>query len=635
MKRYALLTFLFALSHLATFAQLDKKQLADIKAKQASGEYVWAVGHGSSLRKAREDALSALSSQISTTVSDSFEYLMKSEQTGSKDDFSEQVQNIVKTYSHTTLRNALEIIEKDEPNAVVHRYIKKSDIDKLFEDRKKKALTFARNARDYEAEGKVADALSYYFWAMSLLRSCPDGDKITISFGLDGDKFLHTYIYSCIKEILANIDVRVTSNTLEEDGTRTIGIAATYKSKPATNFNYTIQEEGRRSALHSLQNGEDIISVPSNQNMAKIDMRAEFFCEEELNIDSELKEVMDATDLPPIKPAPVTLKGLKDVKTKKAATVATETATFTETAPSKSSTTPSEDDKKFDTGTAVKYLNADEAKVYLAQMLKIETALRTRNYNSIADCFTPEGKEMFDKLIHYGNARITGKATITFSRLGDEVTCRSLPMSFSFKTNKRTFSEKVVFRFNLEGKVKEVAFGLEDRSTDDILNNGMKKYSSDARQTLVNFLESYKTAYALGRLDYLDKIFAKDAIIITGSIVKSTNIGELAPKNQQHVKYTRQTKEQYLKNLERCIRSNEYINLHFADCKVNKSTGKEIYGIQIKQDYYSSSYGDTGYLFLLIDMTGDMGPLIRVRAWQPDLDDTIMDGRLNLRDFKL
>ena len=29
--------------------------------------------------------------------------------------------------------------------------------------------------------------------------------------------------------------------------------------------------------------------------------------------------------------------------------------------------------------------------------------------------------------------------------------------------------------------------------------------------------------------------------------------------------------------------------------------GESIYSIQIKQDYYSSNYGDSGYLFLLVD----------------------------------
>ena len=39
----------------------------------------------------------------------------------------------------------------------------------------------------------------------------------------------------------------------------------------------------------------------------------------------------------------------------------------------------------------------------------------------------------------------------------------------------------------------------------------------------------------------------------------------------QAVKYTRQTKSEYMKKLRHIFRSNEYINLRFADNQVRKS----------------------------------------------------------------
>ena len=41
--------------------------------------------------------------------------------------------------------------------------------------------------------------------------------------------------------------------------------------------------------------------------------------------------------------------------------------------------------------------------------------------------------------------------------------------------------------------------------------------------------------------------------------------------------------------------------------------GGETYGIQIKQDYYSSNYGDHGYLFLMVDFNDPENPSIKVR----------------------
>ena len=80
--------------------------------------------------------------------------------------------------------------------------------------------------------------------------------------------------------------------------------------------------------------------------------------------------------------------------------------------------------------------------------------------------------------------------------------------------------------------------------------------------------------------------------------------------------------------------TNEYINLHFADNIVRCSNANEnIYGIQIKQDYYSSTYGDTGYLFLLLNFKNPGAPVIHVRTWQPDDNPNVKDGRIGLGDF--
>jgi hypothetical protein len=341
-------------------------------------------------------------------------------------------------------------------------------------------------------------------------------------------------------------------------------------------------------------------------------------------MDSELRDVLMNTPQVPLAMAKMQLQGVKEVAAKKAQDIQ-ESLQLAKGDPQPTDIRPN--------ATMVKYLNEAEAVPFLATISKVEKALRNKDYSGVQQYFTPEGYDMFQKLINYGNARLIRTPDVRFSRFGSEVTCRSFPMSFSFKTNRRTFSENVIFRLNDDALITEVAFGLEERATNDILNNSAKRYSEDARKVLVSFLESYKTAYALRRLDYLDKIFSNDALIITGSVVSSAGFGELKPKQLQHVKYTRQTKAQYLKNLQRTMMSNEFINIHFAENTVKKSTGKEIYGIQIKQDYFSSSYGDTGYLFLLLDLTEPKQPTVKVRAWQPDLDPTIPDGRLDISDF--
>ena len=90
------------------------------------------------------------------------------------------------------------------------------------------------------------------------------------------------------------------------------------------------------------------------------------------------------------------------------------------------------------------------------------------------------------------------------------------------------------------------------------------------------------------------------------------------------MKYNKQDKTSYLKNLESCFRSNQFINVRFADNEVSKmGAGGELFGIQIHQDYYSSSYSDTGYLFLMVDMNNPKTPIIKVRTWQPERDPNV------------
>ena len=616
MKRTSLI-ITFSLFSILIFSQVNKENEKRACELQASSEYICGLGHGNTLKQASNDALAALSSQISTTVSSDFNYLVNSESNGDDVKESVKVDNIIRTYSHTTLRNAMELVIEDEPNATVLRYIKRSDLDKIFEQRRNKVLEYASNAQKYEKENKVADALSSYYAALALLRSLPDGSDMKIRLGFTEETLLMPLIMKNVNDILNNVEIK--TEAIEDDGDeRTMIINIQYKGKPATNFNYTYYNGSRRSDICTAKDGTGDISIPKSLSISKLDIHAEYICEDEANYDRELRDVLDNTTPVPFRTAKMKLAKDKEVKAV-AANVNTATASVM-SAPASSVPSTTMDDSK--------------VSPYLATMQKIELAIRQKSYESIRDCFTAEGYDMFNKLVNYGKAKLLRAPVLQFQESGEEVFCRSFPMSFSFSGNRRTFVEDVVFHLTKDGKVSEVAFGLNKPAVDDIMNRGA--WSDEARKVMINFLESYKTAYALKRLDYISSIFSNDALIITGSFVKSTGNKEVGPTNVKHVKYTRQTKAQYMKSLKACFASNEYVNIHFADNIIRRSASNpNIYGIQIKQDYYSSSYGDTGYLFLLIDFKDVKAPLIHVRTWQPDKDPNARDGRIGMQDFQL
>ena len=616
MKRTSLI-ITFSLFSILIFSQVNKENEKRACELQASSEYICGLGHGNTLKQASNDALAALSSQISTTVSSDFNYLVNSESNGDDVKESVKVDNIIRTYSHTTLRNAMELVIEDEPNATVLRYIKRSDLDKIFEQRRNKVLEYASNAQKYEKENKVADALSSYYAALALLRSLPDGSDMKIRLGFTEETLLMPLIMKNVNDILNNVEIK--TEAIEDDGDeRTMIINIQYKGKPATNFNYTYYNGSRRSDICTAKDGTGDISIPKSLSISKLDIHAEYICEDEANYDRELRDVLDNTTPVPFRTAKMKLAKDKEVKAV-AANVNTATASVM-SAPASSVPSTTMDDSK--------------VSPYLVTMQKIELAIRQKSYESIRDCFTAEGYDMFNKLVNYGKAKLLRAPVLQFQESGEEVICRSFPMSFSFSGNRRTFVEDVVFHLTKDGKVSEVAFGLNKPAVDDIMNRGA--WSDEARKVMINFLESYKTAYALKRLDYISSIFSNDALIITGSFVKSTGNKEVGPSNIKHVKYTRQTKAQYMKSLKACFASNEYVNIHFADNIIRRSASNpNIYGIQIKQDYYSSSYGDTGYLFLLIDFKDVKAPLIHVRTWQPDKDPNARDGRIGMQDFQL
>ncbi len=581
------------------------------EAIQKSGNYLIGMGTNTSIEEARQTALSDLASQISTKVSSQFNYELLNENKGQKVDSESRMRSVINSYSNVTLKDVAEYVVQDKKGYVVYRYMKVSDMRAMFKRRIGLAKKWANEAIEREKEGKVGDALQDFYWSLALLNSCPDADLETIGYS---ETSMQQDIHRRVKEILEGITIMATSVEKEPDG-QYLTLKVNYHGKPAVNFNYKYSDGKESGKVYSAKDGEGELLIPLSANIRRLKILAEYECRDEANIHPDIRSVMEFTD-------PVAFKAAEfSVDTKSCETVQKENYNVQVASQN-------------ETGN-YDIVSEQGISNFRQTISQIEQGISQRNYPSLKGLFTDEGWKMFDGLVHYGNAKLLRAPIVEFLPDKDGgVICRSFPMSFSFSGNLRTFTEDVVFYLNNEAKVTEVAFGLEQAAVNDIMNRG--QWSQEARQTMVHFLETYKTAYALKRLDYIDGIFSQDALIITGSIVKGTGQKEMQPAKMAQVKYTRQTKEQYIKSLKKCFTSNEYVNIRFAENTVRRSASKpDIYGIQIKQDYFSSSYGDTGYLFLLIDFQKPEAPLIHVRTWQPDLDPNVKDGRIDITSFTL
>ncbi len=239
--------------------------------------------------------------------------------------------------------------------------------------------------------------------------------------------------------------------------------------------------------------------------------------------------------------------------------------------------------------------------VYAQVMADIENAIKQKNPALAKHHFDENfaGYNMFETLLtKSGTVTLVGKQEYEFIHGNDLVLARFCRVKMKH-SNGKTFMENLVFRFlPSNGKIESLAMALTKKAEDDIFNFA-HKWPEVSKYTIQRFMEDYQTAYALKRIDYIESIFSDDAIIIHGSILTKTNKmyqeNEFKFKDDKitDVKYTRQTKDQFLKRLRRQFRDREYIHLTFEDNTTStiNTQGVLKYGsafsIQIKQIYTS------------------------------------------------
>ena len=575
------------------------------KAEQIKGNdaYLCGEGWGDTYNSADQAALADLISKISLNISSSFEIKEEELNTNSGFDSNTAVTSVMNSYAQATLTNTDNLVISNSPQTHVLRYIRRSEINKIFDERKEKVFDYVRSAMRAEEKGKIDDALRNYYWAFAMVRSLqyPNSVKMTV----DGEqRLLVTWIPQQIQEVMSNISTKIAS----KDG-NDINLFIKYKGEPVSSLDYTYFDGQTWSNLYSAKDGMGIVELRPDVDINSLQLKYEYEYADQAQIDKELESVMHLFKGTPFKNATAYINNLD----KKSAVSSEAKKDFEKTV-------------KTESAANLEDLSKVEDEKTLANIMgKVINAIKTKNYNSADDCFSEDGLEMYRKLLNYGQARILGNPQFSFYKMGKRVVCRSIPMAFSFKNNKRKFVEDVTFTFDENKKIECVAFGLGNEAKTDIFNKGVGAWSDYAKMVIATFLENYKTAFALKRLDYLESVFDDNATIITGHVIKKNpkldveNQSAVFGDNKPLIKYTRQTKSEYLRKLKMCFQSNQFINVRFADNDVVKmGAGGETYGIQIKQDYYSTNYGDQGYLFLMVDFNDPENPSIKVRTWQPD-----------------
>ena len=472
----------------------------------------------------------------------------------------------------------------------VLRYLPLTDLENKLKAIENKAIEYAISGDKAIEENRVADALRNFYWANSLSSSYPG--KIEFNAGTEKYNSMETYLEYKIPDIIQYIDVYVIDSSVFNS--RVIyTLDFYYKKEKVGNINFIYWNGNSWSSKVCANNGSAIVSMYPAFRLKDLRLRPAFSDGAEAAFDPFLQHSIMEME--------------------------------------KQFVFNHDLYAKVKPGDYRKHHTISENNLALIESVLKKVKLQEDIFDE--DLFTKEGYEVYRQLLLYGNASFlnTGNSYSSYEH-NNNTFVRSVPFTFSFRNNSVSFSENLCFEINKEGLLSNITFALSNKAIEDIMK--MERWPVESKLQIINFIENYKTAYALKQFDYIEKIFSDNALIIVGKkleVLKKENSDRYYLTGNNY-EFTQLTKEEYLYRLRRVFNRNEYINIQFEENVVKKRDNQsEVYGINIKQNYFSSSYADQGYLFLMVDMKDAVTPIIYVRSWQPE---KFEDGHvINLSDF--
>jgi len=177
----------------------------------------------------------------------------------------------------------------------------------------------------------------------------------------------------------------------------------------------------------------------------------------------------------------------------------------------------------------------------------------------------------------------------------------------------------LTIRLSREGQIASVVMAASDMAYERIVQNGLSVTDMERRQTILSFVENFRSHYDEKDIHALEQVFSEDALIITGTVVMKRDYHGDVPQLKPEIIYKTQGKVEYLRNLEANFKRNKYIKVTFSEIEVVRHpTNPDYYAVTLRQHWKSSTYEDDGYLVLLWEFRDGYDPIIHVRTWQPE-----------------
>jgi hypothetical protein len=585
-----------------TYAQQPSKS-----AITQSGKYYYGTGVSTDENRAREEAIREICEMIAVNVSSTFELNATEENFN----YQEKATSVVRTYATGALRDT-ESIRTVQPDGKIEIfcYILKSEVNEIFGERIRFVRSLKQNADNNRESGNLSMALKNYYFGLILLKSIP-AERL----GSENNELL-IEIPQAIADILQQVKFELVSNRLVSEKERHIEFSVTYYGKPVSSLHFRFWDGKQLTAVSQVRDGRaNIILFGSGtelQNL-KIDIQYEYY-----NARREYAAVEDLWDL----------VSRPEFSVQKNISLGKE--------------------------------NKNQPSVYKAGKINLNhkdnidvedmIAQNTEAFISLLKTGTEE-----DILSNYGNDEFLKNkissykkfnrplpyegditANINATRSGFEV--RKIPVVHDYVSLHKQSGEYLVLDFDERGWLVDFNLCITGDLYDKFVTQANFGNDWDNRQEIIKFVEKYRTAFFTRDIQTIDLMFADEALILIGRKIqpKKQNPNEIAYTplpGQPGFEQIQLTKQEYLTRQKQVFDYQKDILIDFSTFEiVKKNNAPGVYGVEMRQNYSSTTYADEGYLFLMIDfMVQD--PLIYIRAWQPNEWDT--NALINTSNFRI
>lgn len=617
---------------LLSFTIIQAQNRAEKEMIKSSGEYYWGEAVANSSKEASDLALAYLTQSIAVQVSSSFQTTTEETYQGNNANFKEVSENILKTYTTATLKNVETIRAPMGGQIEVFHYIKKSEVAKIYEERKRLVFNIYEQALKFEDDRNYGYALKWYYFSLILMNSVPEQNIEYQNINLT------TEISARINQIIQRVRFTLVNDVKRNEKERELMFMVSMDDQPVQYLEFSFFDGYDLVNAQATDGKALVYLVGSSVEMQNLNLSIRYSFYEGRNEINEVGQLWDLVSKPSFKSTlNVNLVQQREELAKRL-------------------TKPKQPELPASGGMDEVGTTESFGEVTLTLETPIQPEVKeslVSNLQKALDIFKAGDLSLVASTFGadpFLSAKLTNLMKLNATQVVNEPLSGSINKTydgFEFRrvsaVNKypsisKQSNEYLVFDFDETGKLTDVNFGIIDDLYQKFVVQAQYGNDWNNREVIIKFMERYRTAYMTRNMDMLANMFAEEAVIIVGRVLKKGQqkknydyvpLGD----DQPDVEYLRYTKDEYLKRQKQVFDAQRDIYLGFSNFAITRKNNQEgVYGISLRQHYTATNYADEGYLFLLVDFNEEQ-PQIYVRSWQPQ--EWVEESLIKLANFNI